>query len=245
MTLIRRRTSHPSFARRVSSRLLPLLAVAAPVACSRTGDASRNDSAVERRVPTPSVDSTTVSQKARPTYDGHWWLSISAEERSGFVTGYLDCHSSEYKGPARFDTKNNDRYRDLITHVYEASPTRRGQSVIHAVLQLRDQPGDTAEYPSGGEGTTAPHQGNDGQYWRDMSHSGTRHDEQLGFVEGFLQCHEKLAHNKGGTFSKTAEEYRTLISQSYRFDERTGDIDGDREDDAIVDVLFKFRDQAK
>jgi len=76
-------------------------------------------------------------------------------------------------------------------------------------------------------------------YWRQASNEG--HDEQLGFVEGYLYCHEKLAKSKGGVFSKAAEQYRALITHWYRFDEKTGDVDAKREPEAIADVLFKVR----
>jgi hypothetical protein len=193
----------------------------------------------------PATTARTVPRKARPTYDGHWWLSISAEERTGFLAGYWDCDEYEYKGPARFETKNTPHYLDLITHAYEASPAHRGQPAIDVLLQFRDRPGDKSELLPGGESASGAHGGNDGDYWRQMGASERPHDKQLGFVEGYLQCHEKLAHNKGGTFSKAAEQYRALISRWYRLDEHTLDVDSDREPEAIAVVLFKFRDQAK
>jgi hypothetical protein len=112
--------------------------------------------------------------------------------------------------------------------------------VIDVLLQFRDQPGEKSEVLTGGE-----HSDNDGDYWRQIAASEIPHDKQLGFVEGYLQCHKNLAHNQGGTFSKTADQYRALITQWYRIDERTDDIDANRAPTAIADVLFKFRDQTK
>jgi hypothetical protein len=61
-------------------------------------------------------------------------------------------------------------------------------------------------------------------------------------VAGYLLCHATQSRNEGGVFSKSPEEYRTLITQWYRFDERTGDIDEEREREKIADVLLRFRD---
>jgi hypothetical protein len=66
--------------------------------------------------------------------------------------------------------------------------------------------------------------------------------EQIGFIQGYLSCNSEVAHNKFGTFSKTAEEYARLISQWYRFDEQTGDDDEKRDDVKIADVLQELRD---
>ena len=67
---------------------------------------------------------------------------------------------------------------------------------------------------------------------------------QLGFIEGYLACHGGLNNNRGGTFSRTAADYVKSISGWYRFDNETGDIDGERQPTFIADVLFRFRDQS-
>lgn len=69
--------------------------------------------------------------------------------------------------------------------------------------------------------------------------------EQVGFVEGYLACHAKLDHNKGGTFSKPAAEYVNLITEWYGFNRDTDAVNAKRQPTAIADVLFKFRDQAQ
>jgi hypothetical protein len=174
---------------------------------------------------------------ARLPYDGRWWLAASDLKRDGFVVGYLDCYHFEYKGPELFRTKSYQRYRDLVTKFYQDSATRL-RPFSEVIGRYRDKPGEKYESP-GGEPAHARHGGNDGLYWRQASNEG--HDEQLGFVEGYLYCHEKLAKNKGGVFAKTPEEYRALITQWYRFDEKTDDVDAKREPEAIADVLFKVR----
>jgi len=68
---------------------------------------------------------------------------------------------------------------------------------------------------------------------------------RLGFVEGYLSCHETWSRNEGGVFSKTPEEYQTAITEWYQLDEHTGDINAEREREKIAHVLFKFRDGAQ
>lgn len=174
----------------------------------------------------------------RSPYDGRWWLPASELRRDGFLTGYFDCYNFEYKGPDHFLTKSYHRYRDLVTRFYQDSATHRDRSLADVVYQFRDKPGEKDEYP-GGEPAHGRHWGNDGVYWRQASNEG--HDQQLGFVEGYLYCHEKLAKNKGGMFPKTPEEYRALITQWYRFDEKTDAVDAKRDPEAIADVLFQVR----
>lgn len=173
----------------------------------------------------------------RPIYDGRWWLAASDLRRYGFVVGYFDCYHFEYQGPHLFRTKSYQRYRDLITKFYQDSAVRL-RPFSEAIDRLRDKPGEKDESP-GGEPAHGQHWGNNGLYWRQASNEG--HDEQLGFVEGYLYCHEKLAKNKGGVFPQTPEEYRALITQWYRFDETTDDIDATREPEAIANVLFTVR----
>ena len=174
---------------------------------------------------------------ARAAYDGRWWLAASDSRREGFVVGYFDCYHFEYNGPDHFRTKSYQRYRDLVTKFYQDSAARP-RPVADAIDGLRDRPGEKDESP-GGSPAPGRHWGNNGLFWRQASNEG--HDEQLGFVEGYLYCHEKLAKNKGGVFPRTPAEYRGLITQWYRFDEKTDDIDAKREPAAIADVLFKVR----
>jgi hypothetical protein len=181
-----------------------------------------------------------ASQQGTPTrYDGRWWLSVSPREQSGFVAGYVDCYADEYKGPARFQHKSLASYRNLITQHFEGNSSRQNERVSEVLYQLRDRTGEKG-MPAGGEVSRGRHSYFDGLYWMQISVGG--HDEQLGFVEGFLSCYVALPRDQSGVLSKMPEEYRSLISQWYRFDERSGDIDASRQPEKIADVLLKFRD---
>jgi hypothetical protein len=179
----------------------------------------------------------------RTRYDGHWWLSVSQPERSGFVAGYLDCYIYEYKGPGHFDHRGMELDRDSVTKVYEGDSSSLDRRVGDVLYQFRDRPGDVVPSKDG-ERWSERHGFFDGLYWTQIDAIGGQ-EEQLGFVEGYLSCHAERSRNRGAVFSKTPTEYRTLISQWYRFDERTGEMDAKRYDAKIADVLFKVRDGAK
>ena len=174
-------------------------------------------------------------------YEGRWWLSISRGEQTGFINGYLDCYFYEYKGSARFSDAAYT-YRHALTKYFRAGGSSAlRQRAGDVLLEFHDPKGykviDKYAQP-----INAPHGGDDGLYWMQLSLS---KDEQLGFVEGYLACHAQLNHSNGGTFSKPPSEYVALINRWYRFDPATGDVDANRQSAAIADVLFRFRDRSQ
>lgn len=186
----------------------------------------------------------TGQQKPETTYNGHWWLSIRSAERTGFLNGYLDCYTYEYKGADRFSSPINT-YEDSITHFYKRGPSfELNDSVAGLLRQFRD-PAGRVVIDKYAQPATGPHGGDDGLYWMQISDYPGPQLEQRGFVEGYLACHAGLDQNKGGTFPKPAAEYVKLITQWYGFKRDTGDINAKRQPTAIADVLFKFRDQAE
>jgi hypothetical protein len=178
----------------------------------------------------------TAQRSERSNYDGHWWQSVSPHERAGFVTGYMDCYSHE-RG-ARFTTHSREAYRDLVSKFYEAA-SNRDEPVASTLIGLQD-PRSESEGDSLTDRPGADHGYYDGLYWMQMSVDGP--EEQLGFVEGYLRCYSEFARNSLGIFSKSPAEYRSLITQWYRFDEATGDVDAERQPEKIANVLIKLRD---
>lgn len=176
-----------------------------------------------------------------PTYDGHWWLSISSNEQLGFLDGYYDCYTYEFKGPAHF-TKNPPAVaRDLITKFYETAPSHLGESVSSVFCSLRDQAGGKGVV-GGGEPISGPHGYYDGLYWSDLYQGGT--SGQRGFVEGYLDCHVRLNQDRGGTFSRPPADYVALINRWYGFVPLSKSAVLKRESMPIATVLFKFSDDA-
>lgn len=171
------------------------------------------------------------------TYDGHWWLSASTDEQTGFLNGYFDCYKYDYRGPADFTNNPPDTARAMVTRFYERSSGRLGLLVPDVFYRFRDRPGETVT-SGGGVPVKGPHGYFDGDYWRILSAK-----EQIGYAEGYLWCWKNCLHDKGATFSKAAKTYVSLIGKWYGFNPDTGDISLDHEYDKIADVLYKFRDR--
>ena len=169
-------------------------------------------------------------------YAGHWWQAAVPDERSGFISGYLDCYLWEYKGPARYSHRSLKALGDLVSEYYERHQAQLSASVTSVLLRFRDLPGDPATMPSGREVYSEPHGFYDGNYWRQVTAA-----ERLGFVEGYLSCHAQEAHARGGAFTRTPGTYVVLISQWYHLDDVTGATDPEREWDKIADALFQVR----
>ena len=190
------------------------------------------------------LHATTRQQEPHGTYDGHWWLSISSSERTGFLNGYFDCYTYDHKGPDHF-SNSADTYKYSITQFYEkGQPFELNDEVTELLHQFRDPPGRIV-IDKYAEHAKEPHGGNNGLYWRQISANSGPELQQLGFVEGYLACYVGLGRNGIGTFSKPATEYVKLITQWYGFNRDTDDIESEREPTAIAAVLIKFRDQSR
>lgn len=171
-------------------------------------------------------------------YDGLWWRSVSADERGGFVDGYLDCYIYEYKGPAGFADRSSSALIRLISEYYSKHPSEMQEPVPQTLSRFRDRPGDTtnAVTAGGGEEYFEPHAYYDGTYWKGMSDSG-----RVGFIEGYLLCHVNQSRNVGGVFKESPVAYRGLVSRWYGLNDDTGDINGAREQEKVADVLYRVR----
>lgn len=182
-----------------------------------------------------------TQQKMNTGYDGHWWLSISSSERSGFLNGYFDCYTYEFNGSARFTKNPPDTARSLVTKFYEENSAHLADPVSDVFYRFRNHTRENA-MTGDGEPINGRHGYYDGTYWKQMSALGGK-AEQLGFVEGYLWCHAHLLQNQGGIFSKAPAKYVVLISRWYKFNSETEDMDAKREPTKIADVFSKFREK--
>jgi hypothetical protein len=172
------------------------------------------------------------------SYDGDWWLSIGGWEQYGFVSGYMDCYTSEYRGSAAF-TKEVQSYVDALTVYFQADPGRRKQTASAALDAIRGEAGDKIETAAGGTPSADTHGAFDGKFWFDADPAA-----ELGFVEGYLACHTAKVKDADGTFSKAAADYVPLINEAYGITDDTDDVDPQKAPIKIADVLHRFRDAA-
>ncbi len=188
-----------------------------------------------------TVATGRAQRKAERRYDGHWWLSVTQAEQSGFLNGYFDCYTYEYKGPAKFTVNPPEIAWNLVTNFYEHNASRLNDSVASVFYGFRDRRGEKPT-ASDGEPIKGWHSYYRGLYWMQISADSGPQLEQRGYVEGYLGCHSALSDNRGGVFSKSPDEYVSLITNWYGFVRDTGDINAKRQPAPIAEVLFRFRD---
>ena len=158
------------------------------------------------------------------------------EEKSGYLNGDADCNRYELAGKPRY-SKSAAEQAEYITNFYRNTPGKRSVAVFDIVRMADEQPPLSKE-PGGGDTWTERHGYWDGQWWREGSPA-----DRLGFVEGYVACYAR-AKNATADFRRQPGDYAKLISQWYRLNEETADIDPARETDKIADVLFRFADRA-
>jgi len=181
------------------------------------------------------IANAVVKYKYSP--DGMWWLSISKNEQDGFVKGYLDCYIYELKGLDKYEGRPFNSYGKLIVDFYQNNSQEKNRPVAEIMHMLRDKSGESKSLY--GEEAKGAHGYFDGLYWSQMWALQGK-DEQVGFVEGYITCHELRYKKNQLTLSKSPFDYVNLIDQWYGFDKKSGDMNADRQDRPIADVLLMF-----
>jgi hypothetical protein len=137
-------------------------------------------------------------------FDGHWWLLLTSEERSGYLNGDADCNRFELKAKPKYSWSFVEK-QESITNFYDANSNKRHLPVFE-VARITDQEPPLTPPPTGGEAWTEPHGYWDGQWWREVSPA-----DRLGFAEGYLACYSR-SQAPHGKFSRTSAEYVRLIN---------------------------------
>jgi hypothetical protein len=180
---------------------------------------------------------TTCRGAKATTFDGHWWIGATSDEQSGFLSGESDCSRAEL-GLKQEHSHSLPEERAYVTEFYRAKSDKLSVPVVDALRTARGQV-LSKHARSGGEAWPEAHAYWDGQWWRE----GTA-GERLGYVEGYLACYSG-ASTRHGSFQKPPSDYVRMINEWYRLKEETGDVDPQRVDTKIAEVLFKFRDDSK
>ena len=175
----------------------------------------------------------------RKSYDGAWWISVSKSEQIGFVSGYIDCTDTELHGPdflGAFIT-----FRQRVSDYYQQNPGDLKAAVGDVLLRE-----STASEQAGSNGSNSKTQAPpgrpdvfsqpgyfNGEYWTQADG-----DERLGFLEGYLWCHENRQTTRTVRFSKPLSKYRNLVDAWY-YDHPTDR----RLNTPISTVLYRLRDR--
>ncbi len=190
------------------------------------------------------VSAIALAQQApKPTYDGHWWVSITSAEQSGFLDGYFDCYTYAHKGTRRFAARPPATLSEAVTNYYRR-PAHLDTRFPVVFEQFRNRLGETF-VDRRDEMLEEPHGYYNGALWREMSVPSGPQLEQIGYVEGYLSCRRELGGSRRASLSRRPAAYVTLISRWYRFDPVKNTMDPLRERRKIADVLSRFRDRAK
>ena len=204
--------------------------------------APRTQLAAQSAPPAPAPDSAPPaeqSEEATPVYNGDWWLSLGGWEQYGFISGYQDCYTSEYRGSAAF-TREIQSYVDELNKYFLGDPARRKLTVSEALDELRGAASDSASPPSKATMPAPPDVPvavYDGRFWFDADQAA-----QLGFVEGYLACHGAKVKDSDGHFSRAPSEYVDLLNKEYGITDDSDDIDADKSPLRIGDVLHRLKD---
>lgn len=182
-----------------------------------------------------------ISQGAQSAlnYDGKWWLSVSKEQRQGFVQGYAICYTDDTEGSVKF-TESRYAYEPRLTDYLKQNITDKDKPIEDLLLKMALPPYSRKGTPAPGQGEIAKGKYGylDGDYWRQNVDS-----HRLGFIQGFLYCYSRHAQAKKGSFSKPASSYVEAISNWYGVKaDDPSEINLQRMNAKIPDVLFRFRD---
>jgi hypothetical protein len=123
------------------------------------------------------------AQSATP--DGDWWQKSSAAEQEGFILGYGECYASADSTRVREISDEAD-IRIAVSTYYQSHASERHrptakvlQDVWSGHINVRG-----SKPAREGEGWRERHGFLDGGWWK-----GSNPSEQLGFVEGYVTCH--------------------------------------------------------
>jgi hypothetical protein len=165
--------------------------------------------------------------------DGHWWQSVSADQHTGFLAGYLDCAVYD-AGEKQFAGASWDAMEPRISSYYASHPTGLDQSIASVLPEFAPAP--PALKPGSGEKYPERHGIFDGEYWRQSTP-----DQRLGYLLGYLEC-KSVLRNPKPDFSRDASWYEKQISGWYGVKaDDPGAINAARAGRKIADVLYLFR----
>jgi len=158
-------------------------------------------------LPLNCLSQDAVPKDGRPSFDGSWWQTAKADEKTGFLYALDDCLTFDRKPSLRFDD-TWIHYEQRISSYYAFSLANRTISVQRVFERF----GQSAESPKGSE--SKARYGD--EFWRAHSELARR-----GFIEGFTSCRAKEPNPP--KWSKPTDCYLHLLDDLYNADDLHGE----------------------
>lgn len=166
------------------------------------------------------------------SYDGIWWQSRTSPELEGFVFGYGDCYD-----PAGQKIRLSIDDADTLLAVsiyYQSHQKNLSRPAGHVLKDVWDGHVSvhTARHPLRGEGWRERHEYFDGTWWK-----GSNAAEQLGFVEGYVACHNSETRNPK-LLTLEPDKYVEMLSAWYAAADET--VAAQHQAEKMSDVFQRF-----
>ena len=174
------------------------------------------------------------SVSAQSTYDGGWWQMRTAPEQEGFIFGFGDCYADPAGQKIRI-LLDDAEIRIAMGTYYQGHERLRTRPVAQVLKDIWSGHVSVpeAKHAAVGQGWRERHGYFDGLWWK-----GSSPTEQLGFVEGYIACHN-TEHRKVQPLRLPAASYVQSINTWYAM---PGDesVAAQRRAEKVGDVLLRF-----
>jgi len=168
------------------------------------------------------------------SYDGAWWQLRTAPEQEGFIFGFGDCYADPGGQKIRILLDDSEIRIAMGTYFqgHEKLHTRPVAQVLKDIWSGHISVPE-AKRAAAGEGWRERHGYFDGLWWK-----GSSPTEQLGFVEGYIACHN-TEHRKVQPLRLPAASYVQSINKWYAM---PGDesVAAQRRAEKVGDVMLRF-----
>lgn len=177
--------------------------------------------------------SSSVSAQSN-VYDGGWWQMRTAPEQEGFIFGFGDCYADPAGQKIRI-LLDDAEIRIAMGTYYQGHERLRTRPVAQVLKDIWSGHVSVpeAKHAAAGQGWRERHGYFDGLWWK-----GSSPTEQLGFVEGYIACHN-TEHRKVQPLRLPAASYVQSINAWYAI---PGDesVAAQRRAEKVGDVLLRF-----
>jgi hypothetical protein len=177
--------------------------------------------------------SSSVSAQSN-VYDGGWWQMRTAPEQEGFIFGFGDCYADPAGQKIRI-LLDDAEIRIAMGTYYQGHERLRTRPVAQVLKDIWSGHVSVpeAKHAAAGQGWRERHGYFDGLWWK-----GSSPTEQLGFVEGYIACHN-TEHRKVQPLRLPAASYVQSINAWYAM---PGDesVAAHRRAEKVGDVLLRF-----